>query len=231
MYFHFCKDLNSIATCSASQRSLALEVTAHKQTLSELQRTRTSLQYLRSTTQNELKRKEKEVERVLDRWNKVSDAQIKLAGAQSGLHCANFAVGGEECMEGKGLMEEALEQAEEARKELVKENEGFRSVILGTANALQSMVYNVKGLGVDVHVETVSFGYWCYRHLKDCCSLHPSPIRRYLRHQRLLCYIRITRMSSFANSWPHSGRLFLVFRLQVHLPVLESLRLRKKSSN
>ena len=107
------------------------------------------------------------MERVLDRWNKVSDAQIKLTGAQSGLYCANFAVGGEECMKGKGLMEEALEQAEEARRELVKENEGFRSVILGTANALQSTVYNVKGLGVDVHVEAVSFGYWCYRHFKD----------------------------------------------------------------
>ncbi|KAF8505061.1 Afadin and alpha-actinin-binding-domain-containing protein [Gautieria morchelliformis] len=138
---------------AASQRALTSELTAHKQTVSELQRTRTSLQYLRSTTQNELKRKDKEVERVLDRWNKVSDAQIKLSGTESGLRCANNAVGGEEYPKSKGLMEEALDQAEVARRELVKENEGFRSVILGTANALQSMVYNVKGFSTDVHVQ------------------------------------------------------------------------------
>jgi hypothetical protein len=124
--------------------------------VSELQRTRTSLQYLRSTTQNEMKRKDKEVERVLDRWNKVSDAQIKLAGVECGLRCANHAVGGEAYPKGKGLMEEALDQAEVARRKLMNENEGFRSVILGTANALQGMVYNVKGLGTDVHVQEVS---------------------------------------------------------------------------
>lgn len=134
---------------------MASEVSAHKQTLSELQRTRTSLQYLRSTTQNELKRKDREVERVLDRWNKVSDAQIKLVGAHSGLRCANLAAGGGEYGKGKGLMEDTLEQAEEARKELIRENEGFRSVILSIANALQGMVYNVKGLASDVHVEEV----------------------------------------------------------------------------
>ena len=134
---------------------LASEVSAHKQTQSELQRTRTSLQYLRSTTQNELKRKEKEFERVLDRFNKVSDAQIKLTGAYSGIRCANLVVGDEENVKGKSLMEDALEQAEEARKELVKENEGFRSVILSTANALQGMAYDVKGLMADEYVEEV----------------------------------------------------------------------------
>jgi hypothetical protein len=142
---------------SAAQRSLTSEASAHKQTLAELQRTRTSLQYLRSTTQNELKRKDREVERVLDRWNKVADTQVKLSNAQSGLRCANFAVGNDEQARGKGLMEVALEQVEEARGELVKENEGFRTVLLGTANALQGMVYNVKGLAAEAHLEEVGF--------------------------------------------------------------------------
>ncbi|KAF8581520.1 hypothetical protein K439DRAFT_1662257 [Ramaria rubella] len=167
---HFFK--SKLAT---SQRSLALEVSAHKQTVAELQRTRTSLQYLRSTTQNELKRKEKEVERVLERWNKVLDSQAKLIGAQSGLQCVNYAVGVEEPLKGKGLMEEALEQAEEARGELLKENDGFRSVILGIANALQGVVYNLREQCSDSNVEEVtllSFLDVAYMDL----TLQPTPL-------------------------------------------------------
>lgn len=140
---------------SSFQRSHAAEIAAHKQTTSELQRARNALQYLRSTTQNELKRKEKEIERILERWGKVSDSQIKLGGASAGLQCANFAAACEQLMD-KGIMEEALEQAEEARTELIKENEGFRSVLLGTANALQTVVYNIKSRDQDVHVPEVS---------------------------------------------------------------------------
>ncbi|KIJ34811.1 hypothetical protein M422DRAFT_262997 [Sphaerobolus stellatus SS14] len=136
-------------------RSLVTETSAHKQTTAELQRTRTSIQYLRSTTQQELKRKDKEVERILERWNRVSDAQVKLGGITSGLHCANHAAaaGSADLRRSKSIMEEALEQAEEARSELVKENEGFRSVILGTANALQTLTHSIKTIGADMHVE------------------------------------------------------------------------------
>lgn len=143
-------------------------------TLSELQRTRTSLQYLRSTTQNELKRKDKEVERVLERWNKVSDAQIKLSGAHSGLRCANFVVGGEEYGKGKGLMEDALDQAEEARKQLMRENDGFRSVILGAANAFQDIVYTVQGHSTDVHLEEVSLNPTVASSHLTCSIAYPS---------------------------------------------------------
>ena len=55
----------------------------------------------------------------------------------------------------KGIMEEALEQAEEARGGLVKENEGFRSVILGTANALHKLTHTIKTIGVEGNVEEV----------------------------------------------------------------------------
>ncbi|KAF8506403.1 Afadin and alpha-actinin-binding-domain-containing protein, partial [Hysterangium stoloniferum] len=140
----------------AVQKQHTSEITAHKQTSSELQKTRTALQYLRSTTQNELKRKDKEVERMLERWSKVADSQMKLSGINSGLHCANYAAATEELVRGKGIMEEALEQAEEARGELVKENEGFRSVIFGTAKVLQNITYDVKSRGADGHVEEPS---------------------------------------------------------------------------
>lgn len=135
-----CSDLVFISTI---QRSLDTTVAAHKQTSTELQRTRTSMQYLRSTTQNELKRKDKEIERVLERWNKVADSQVKISNISSGLRCGNIASEIEAPCKGKSIMEEALEQAEEARQELTKENEGFRSVILGTANALRGVVLDV----------------------------------------------------------------------------------------
>ena len=53
-------------------------------------------------------------------------------------------------------MEEALEQAEEARAGLVQENEGFRSVILVAANALQTLMHNIKSKGAGTHVDAVS---------------------------------------------------------------------------
>ncbi|GJJ11564.1 hypothetical protein Clacol_005798 [Clathrus columnatus] len=136
---------------AASQRLYTAEVAAHKQTTSELQRTRTSMQYLRTTTQNELKRKEKDIERVLDRWTRVCDSQVKLGTVGIGLNCSNYA---EACelFVGQGILEEALEQAEEARLELTKENEGFRSVLLGTANALQTMIYKTRTADQDTHV-------------------------------------------------------------------------------
>lgn len=66
---------------------------AHKQTNANLQRATSALQFARQTAQNEIKRKEKEIERIMERWAKISSEQPKLAGIASGLKCANLAVG------------------------------------------------------------------------------------------------------------------------------------------
>lgn len=113
------------------------------------------MQYLRTTTQNELKRKEKELERTLERWSKICDSQAKLGATGAGLHCVDLAAPCEQLV-GKEMMEEALEQAEEARVELMKENEGFRSVLLGTAHALQTIAHNIKKQDQDAQTPEAS---------------------------------------------------------------------------
>jgi hypothetical protein len=108
--------------------------------MSTLQRTRSSLQFLRSTSQNEIKRKEREVERVLERWTKLQATK----SADVLPLCLNSDVGGESpgpiwrsWSRDDGLLEVALEQAEQARSGLQEENHAFRLVLLELANALR----------------------------------------------------------------------------------------------
>jgi len=64
----------------------------HKQTSFNLQRAQSALQFARQTAQNEIKRKDKEIERIQERWVKVVNDQPKSALAV-GMRCANLAAG------------------------------------------------------------------------------------------------------------------------------------------
>jgi hypothetical protein len=74
---------------SASKRLLSEEET-HKKSKEDLQRVKMAMQYLRTTTSNELKRKEKEVEKMTERWAKISNDQVKLGTIGAGLACSNL---------------------------------------------------------------------------------------------------------------------------------------------
>ncbi|KAF8216749.1 Afadin and alpha-actinin-binding-domain-containing protein [Mycena galopus ATCC 62051] len=128
---------------TATTRLLQASESAHKNTLGELQRARTSMQAVRATHQTELKKKEKEVERIVERWGKLADMQAKLSSAASGLRCANIkvVVGTEVLGKGPELVELALEQAEDARQRLSQENTSLRGLLLGAVNEAQSMLY------------------------------------------------------------------------------------------
>ncbi|KAJ7255423.1 Afadin and alpha-actinin-binding-domain-containing protein [Mycena haematopus] len=128
---------------TATTRLLHASESAHKSTLAELQRTRTAMQAVRATHQTELKKKEKEVERIVERWGKLADMQAKLSTASSGLTCANLkvVVGTEVLGKGPELVELALEQAEDARLQLSQENTRLRGLLLGAVNEAQSMLY------------------------------------------------------------------------------------------
>jgi hypothetical protein len=82
---------------------LAASESAYQQTSAELQRTRSSLIALWATYSAEIKKKEKEVERV------ISDMQTKLSTSSSGLTCrcgnADVASGSETLGKGKGYLE------------------------------------------------------------------------------------------------------------------------------
>ena len=125
----------------ASVRSLQAAENTQKQTAAELQRTKTLLQGVRATYQAEVKKKEKEIERVLDKWQKVADSQTRLSAAQSGMRCANAAVveGTQVVGKGLGFLDIALEQAEQARNHLGDENLMLRKLFLKTINELRSL--------------------------------------------------------------------------------------------
>ena len=60
-----------------------------KQTAFNLQRAQSALVFARQTAQNEIKRKDKEIERIQDRWAKLVNDQPKTASA-IGMRCTNL---------------------------------------------------------------------------------------------------------------------------------------------
>ncbi|KAH9964335.1 hypothetical protein BGW80DRAFT_1347755 [Lactifluus volemus] len=58
---------------------------AHKQTMADLQRARSSLQALRATHVAELKNRDKDIEAIRECWSKLADLQLKIAKFPSGI--------------------------------------------------------------------------------------------------------------------------------------------------
>lgn len=145
---------------SAAARSLQSSESSHKQTTTELQRSRTSLQALRATYTTEIKKKEKEVERVVEKWTKLVDSQAKSSTSSPGIVFrganADVVSGMELLGKGKGYLEVALEHAETSRTELLDETTRLRRLILVSANRLQSMLHEIRVLA-SIKSEEVSF--------------------------------------------------------------------------
>jgi hypothetical protein len=136
----------------------------HKQMTSELQRARAALQALRATHVAELKRREKEVETMRERWSKLADAQLKIGAIPSGmkvvgsscLQPANASAllmpddataagagggGGGTAQKGRGLVEAALEEAEKACAGLREENGELKALMVEAANAVRKILH------------------------------------------------------------------------------------------
>ena len=94
------------------------------------------------------KKLEKEKERMVERWTKLSDSQLKVGSLPAGLTCANLAVVEASDVQlrgkGQGFLDVALEQAESARKELSEQNRRLRGLLLTPVNELQSVVYGAR---------------------------------------------------------------------------------------
>ncbi|CDO68386.1 hypothetical protein BN946_scf184815.g33 [Trametes cinnabarina] len=133
---------------STVTRSLQLTESAHKQTTAELQRTRTTLTALRAAHQTEIKKIEKEKERMVERWCKLSDVQLKIGSLRSGLICANQEVVEASDVQlrgkGQGFLDVALEQAEDARTELMEQNRKLRGLLLSAANELRRVLHAAR---------------------------------------------------------------------------------------
>ncbi|EIW78664.1 hypothetical protein CONPUDRAFT_156630 [Coniophora puteana RWD-64-598 SS2] len=144
---------------ATTTRTLHTAESAHKHTTAKLQRTRTSIQALRASHTSELKKKERDVERMTEKWTKLAEAQSKLSasGAASGMTIrgtnADVVTGSEVLWQGRTVDEEALEQAEQARAQLYEENGRLRRLVISSANELQRVVWNARSLTCDAEEE------------------------------------------------------------------------------
>ncbi|OCB87664.1 hypothetical protein A7U60_g5190 [Sanghuangporus baumii] len=136
---------------AASNKSLQTSEAAHKATTAELQRSRSTMQSVRQTYAAELKRREKETEKMMDRWQKISDAQTKLGSIGSGIKfktiLANPVVSsrdGEIVGKGPDALEDALDEAQAARKELIEENTSLKNVLLSAANEVSRICHSIS---------------------------------------------------------------------------------------
>ena len=105
-----------------------------------------SLQALRATHQSEVKKKEKEIERMTERWQKISDSQLKLGNVPSGLSMTSANVRIVESsvygpVVSKNILETALEEAQEACHQLREENSGLKALVADIANAVQKILH------------------------------------------------------------------------------------------
>ncbi|EIW75097.1 hypothetical protein CONPUDRAFT_147281 [Coniophora puteana RWD-64-598 SS2] len=144
---------------ATTTRTLHTAESAHKHTTAELQRTRTSIQALRASHTSELKKKERDVERMTEKWTKLAEAQSKLSAssAASGMTIrganADVVTGSEVLWQGRTVDEEALEQAEQARAQLYEENGRLRRLVISSANELQRVVWSARSLTCDAEEE------------------------------------------------------------------------------
>ncbi|KAF9269252.1 hypothetical protein L218DRAFT_429376 [Marasmius fiardii PR-910] len=148
---NFERELNTQRSRLATMtRTLQQAENTQKQTMLDLQRTRSALQTVRATHQTELKKKDKEMERMTEKWLKIADSQAKLGSTSSGIRFtstpANVAVlgGGGHFGKGKGYLETALDQAEKAREQLSLEKTGLQMTVVRVANDLQRIVHELK---------------------------------------------------------------------------------------
>lgn len=117
----------------------------------ELTRTRSSLHSVRAAYGVEVKRKEKEVERIMERWQKMSGGSMRISGnGASGVEPA-VKVQDEEAA---SLEEVALQEAENDRKRLLEEREQTQEVIIWLARELGGLVAD----GHEVRKEAFAYG-------------------------------------------------------------------------
>lgn len=103
---------------------------------------------MRATHQTELRKKEKDIEKLTERWLRVADSQSKLASTASGLYITNSNVvdGTEFIKRGDNYLELALEQAEQAREGLQVEVLDLRKTAVRMHNELQILLQEGRTL-------------------------------------------------------------------------------------
>ncbi|KAF8317184.1 hypothetical protein DL93DRAFT_2077414 [Clavulina sp. PMI_390] len=134
------QDCEAAKAKHATTTSQYVELQAtHKQTAFNLQRAQSALQFARQTAQNEIKRKDKEIEKIQERWSKLVNDQYKNS-PPGGMKCTNLvagsALGGPR---GPSILEDALENLQVDHDRLSVQNEAFRNTLIACARSLDRL--------------------------------------------------------------------------------------------
>jgi hypothetical protein len=136
--------------------------------MGDLQRARTALQALRATHVAEIKKREKETEAMRERWSKLADAQLRISSLPSGIVFlgspanapvlveGNVSAGGGSKKGVVGVVEGALEEAENARAVLSEENLELKGLVVDAANAVRKILHKAVSSDPD-NLEFVRF--------------------------------------------------------------------------
>lgn len=136
----------------------------------ENQRLRTTLQSVRLGAHNEVKRFEKEKDKLLERLSKIADS--KQTTTQ--LSCSNLNVGATESKFEKGYLDIALEDAENARVNLAEENDVLKKLVVDCANGAQGLLHRIKHRGDERHMVDEVMGLFLFGNPIDIVLLAHS---------------------------------------------------------
>ncbi|CAE6474063.1 unnamed protein product [Rhizoctonia solani] len=125
--------------------SLAKDITSantsHHRTTAQLAQTTSAIAALRAASTADTRKREQDVARLKERWQKLGSEQAKLGTVGSGMVCSNWAVAVNEQYvgmrsEGEEAAEGAMRDAIEARERLVEANDEFREVLVKLVNVV-----------------------------------------------------------------------------------------------
>ena len=129
------------------------------------------MQALRATHVAEIKKREKEIEAMRERWSKLADAQLRISNLPSGMVFSGSPANAPVLVEGNvsagaggqskkgvgvGVVEGALEEAEKARAVLREENLELKGLVVDAANAVRKILHKAVSSDPD-NLEFVRF--------------------------------------------------------------------------
>lgn len=104
---------------------------------------------MRLGAQNEVKRFEKEKDKLLERLSKIADSKQPVT---THLFCPNLNVSATQSRFEKGYLDIALEDAENARVNLAEENDILKNLVIDCANGAQGLLHRIRYRGDERHM-------------------------------------------------------------------------------
>ncbi|CAE7110200.1 unnamed protein product [Rhizoctonia solani] len=120
-------------------KDLSSANTSHNRTTAQLAQTTSAIAALRAASIADMRKREQEIGKLRERWQRLSAEQAKLGTVGSGMVCSNWAVAVNEQYvgmrgEGEEAAEGAMRDAIEARERLAEANDEFREVMVKLVN-------------------------------------------------------------------------------------------------